>query len=111
MRIFVAGPYGNHNSKDLITQNVKNADSIGRVLMSLNHQVYIPHKMSWGWENDSRITRQQCLVLDISFIEHWAQGLYRLPGESPSADVEVAAAQMLKLPIFYSIIDVDQLEV
>jgi len=107
MRIFIAGPYGDHNTQKVIDQNVRNADSIGRVLTALGHFVFVPHKMSRGWEKDSRIPREQCLELDKSFLKYWAEGLFRLSGHSPGADGEEAYARELGLPIFRVISDTE----
>ncbi len=101
MRIFVAGPYGDHNPKDILAQNVARADQVARDLMARGHQVYCPHKMSHGWEDDIRFGREEALALDKSFILHWAEALYRLPGQSPGADGEVEMAESLGLPVFY----------
>jgi hypothetical protein len=100
MRIFIAGPYGDHNPKDVIAQNVARADAAARLLMSQGHEVCCVHKMSWGWEDDPRITRDQCIKLDNGLLEHWAEAIYRIPGESPGADAEIALAESLGLRIF-----------
>ena len=97
MRVFIAGPYGDHNPKDVIVANVQKADKVARDLMALGHQVYCPHKMSWGWEDDSRLTREQFLELDLSFLRYWAEAIYRIHGESSGADGEMAEAQRLGL--------------
>ena len=72
---------------------------IARDLVAEGHQVYCPHTMSWGWEDDSRITREQYLALDRSFLEHWAEGICRIPGESQGADSEMCLAKKLGLVI------------
>lgn len=97
MRIFLAGPYGDHNPEEVIAENVRKADEYARFLMSQGHQVYCPHKMSWHWQKDKRLTRPQFLELDFSFLEHWAEAIIRLPGESPGADGEMRKARELGL--------------
>jgi len=97
MRVFVAGPYGDHNPKDVIAANVAKADKVARDLMAQGHQVYCPHKMSWGWEDDPRLTREQYLELDKSFLRHWAEAIIRIPGHSPGADGEMEEAVVLGL--------------
>ena len=99
MRIFIAGPYGDHNSKEVIAENVKQADKVARDLMAKGHQVYCPHKMSWGWEDDPRLTREQFLALDKTFLELWAEAIYRIDGDSPGADGEMKIARELRLTI------------
>lgn len=100
MRIFIAGPCVDTTPKDVIAKNVAIADQWARRFMSLGHQVYCPHKMSQGWEDDKTLTQEQFLELDKSFLRHWAQSIFRIPGESPGADGEVALAKELKLPIY-----------
>ena len=75
------------------------ADLVARDLMAQGHWVYCPHKMSWGWERDKRLHREQSLELDKSFLKLWAEAIYRIPGESPGADGEVAYAKQLGLRI------------
>lgn len=99
MRVFIAGPYGDHNPKDVIERNVAKADAVARGLMAEGHQVYCPHKMSWGWEDDARISREMALALDRSFLHHWAEAICRIPGESPGADSEMRLAEDLGLDI------------
>jgi len=99
MRIFIAGPYGDTNPRADIEHNIEVADAVGREFMRQGFQVYIPHKMSDGWESDNTITLQQCLELDKSFIKHWAEALVRIPGYSKGADGEVAYARSLGLAI------------
>ena len=97
MRVFVAGPYGDHKPKDEIARNVDRADAAARDLMAAGHQVYCPHKMSWGWEEDKRLTRDQFIQIDNSFLHLWAEAIYRIPGESPGADAEMRLAKELGL--------------
>lgn len=99
MRIYVAGPYGDHQPKDVIMENVRRADEVGRALLAQGHHVYVPHKMSWHWEDDSRLTRQMFLSLDDSFLTHWAEAIVRIPGYSKGADWEMHRAEELGLTI------------
>ena len=102
MRIFIAGPYGDHNPKNIIAQNVRRADLLARALMAVGHQVYCPHTMSWGWEDDPNISREACLALDRSFLRFWAEAICRLPGESPGADAEMEFAAQLGLTVCHA---------
>ena len=99
MRVYVAGPYGDSNPKEVIAQNVRNADAVGRSLMAVGHEVYIPHTMSWGWEDDVRLSRSDFFRLDKSFLDHWAEGIVRLPGHSRGADWEMEYAASIGLAI------------
>lgn len=100
-RIFVSGPYGDHNPPDIIAENVRRADELARWLVTQGHEVYCPHMMSHGWERDERLTRADFMRVDESFMRHWAQGVYRLPGHSPGSDAEETLAKELGLPVVY----------
>ena len=97
MRIFVSGPYGDHNPPGVIAWNVARADELARYLVSQGHEVYCPHMMSHGWERDARLCRADFMRVDESFMRHWAEAVYRLPGESPGSDAEEALARQLGL--------------
>ena len=99
MRVFIAGPYGDHKPRDVIAENVRRADKVARDLMAQGHQVYCPHTMSHGWEDDDRLTREQFLALDRSFLLLWAEAIYRIPGESAGADGEMLDAEVLGLKV------------
>lgn len=99
MRIFIAGPYGDHNPKDVQAANVARADQLARDLVCQGHEVFCAHKMTWGWGDDPRLTREQWLSLDMSFLRHWAEAVIRIPGHSPGADAEMAEAQRLGLKV------------
>lgn len=101
MRVFIVGPYGDHNTKFEISQNVARANQVARDFMAAGHQVYCPHTMSWGWEDDQRLTRERSLELDRSFLYRWADAIYRLPGVSPGADAEMELAIDLGLTVIH----------
>jgi len=101
LRLYIAGPYGDKNPKDTIRENVKRADDWARHLVTIGHQVYCPHKMSWGWEDDAKLNGLLFQTLDVSFLEHWAEGLVRLPGVSKGSDFEVVTATQLGLPVYF----------
>jgi hypothetical protein len=100
MRIFISGPYGDNNPKEVIAENVRKADELARYLLSKGHQVYCPHKMSWGWEDDKRLTTEQFYELDKSFLRYWANAIVRIPGESKGADGEMLLAKDMKLKVY-----------
>tara|TARA_Y100000310_G_scaffold282077_2_gene303054 strand:+ start:975 stop:1355 length:381 start_codon:yes stop_codon:yes gene_type:complete len=97
MRIYVAGPYGDTQPKDVIAENVRRADAVGRDLLAHGHQVYVPHKMTHHWEDDARLNLDMFMVLDDSFLSMWADAIVRIPGESKGADWEMARSQELGL--------------
>lgn len=101
MRIFVSGPYGDHNPPEVIARNVAEADRIARELVWMGHEVYCPHTMQHGWERDRRLSYEDFMRVDKSFMQCWAQATYRLPGESEGSELEEAWARYLGLPVFY----------
>ena|SRR3990172_6084273 len=101
MRIFVSGPYGDHNPPEIIAANVAHADAVARRLVAEGHEVYCAHKMQHGWERDARLCRDDFLRVDESFLRHWAQGIVRLLGDSPGADWECGLARERGLVIYW----------
>ena len=99
MRVYVAGPYGDTQPKEIIAENVRRADELGRLLLFRGHQVYVPHKMAHHWEDDPLLTLDMFRELDDSFITHWAEAIVRIPGESKGADWEMARARQLGLVV------------
>ena len=97
MRVFIAGPYGDRNPKAVIAQNVAIANHVARDLMASGHQVFCPHTMSWGWEDDTRLNEDQFKALDMTFLRLWAEAIIRIPGRSGGADAEMNEARRLGL--------------
>ena len=101
MRIFVAGPWGDFSGEkpEILMENIRNADEAGLRLMRQGHEVYIPHTMCKTWSGRTSLEEMQ--RLDRSFLDYWAQAIYRIPGKSLGADAEVAYAQQIGLLIYY----------
>ena len=93
MPVFVAGPYGDHRPPDGIAANIARAAEAGRWLEALGHTVFVPHTFTPG------LGRPDALALCVAVIRHWAEAVYRVPGESPGADAEVALAAWLGLAL------------
>ena len=100
MRIYVAGPY----SKGDIAVNVRKAIEAGDKLAELGHIPFVPH-LTHLWHLVSPKPYDFWLKLDITILEQWAEALIRLPGESKGADMEVARAKELGIPVYYSLDD------
>lgn len=105
-RIYVAGPYGDHNPKEIIQQNVDNADAVSRELLKRGHLPFCPHKMTHHWEDDGGLVLDDFMRLDFSMIRTWADCLLRLPGDSKGSDAEVEFALSLDKPVYYDIDEV-----
>jgi hypothetical protein len=97
MRIFVAGPWGDFSgaSPETIMENIRRADEQGQRFVHQGHEVYIPHTMCKNWSG--KFTQAEMQRLDKSFLDHWAEAIYRIPGVSKGADAEVAYALAIGL--------------
>ena len=98
-RIYIAGPYGGGG----VEENVANAIKAGSRLIKAGHAPFIPHLYHYvhiKYPEDS----QTWLRIDIEWlISSWFKALIRLPGESDGADVEVAIADSLGIPVYHSV--------
>jgi len=101
LRIFIAGPYGDKESKDVIKKNVEEAKRIGKEIALKGHYPFIPHTMLHGWEDDKRFSEEQFKDLDFQWLEY-CDALFFI-GESPGANVEREIARKKGLQIFESL--------
>ena len=104
LRIFVAGPYGDRESNDVIDKNVEEAKRIGKEIALKGHYPFIPHTMLYRWEEDKRFKLQQFKDIDFQWLEY-CDALFFI-GESPGANVEREIAQKKGLHIYESIEEV-----
>ena len=101
MRIFVAGPWGDFDLPTLpwkIAENITKADFVGQELVHMGHQVFVPHTMCRTWSG--LFAQKEMEALDDSFLEHWAEALFRIPGHSTGAILEENKAFKLGLLVF-----------
>jgi hypothetical protein len=98
LRIFVAGPYGDHQPKEIIESNVEKAREVGKQLALMGHFPFIPHTMLHGWETDDRFTIQHFKSIDFNWLE-FCDALYFI-APSPGANIELAIASKKGLQIF-----------
>lgn len=100
MRIFVAGPWGDYAgvAPEIVERNIQIADSVGQDLVHMGHEAYIPHTMCKSWSG--KFDLEDMIRLDMSFLNHWAQAIVRIPGHSHGADAEVERAKELGLVVF-----------
>jgi hypothetical protein len=96
-RVYIAGPY----SQGVVAENIRNAVLAGEAVLSLGAIPYIPH-LTHTWE----LLHPHPYDFWIEYDLHWlplCHALLRLPGDSKGADGEVAEAQRLGIPVFYSL--------
>ena len=101
MRIFIAGPWGDYSGVYSVIKQIMNvsaASAAGADLIKLGHEVYVPHTIGQYWT--TLIDRDQAKRQTDSFLDNWAEALFRLPGKSDGADDEVLTAMTIGLDVF-----------
>lgn len=98
MLVYLAGPY----TKPDPAVNTRNAILLGAEIRDrFGVTVYVPH-----FSHFEHLLRPQpwerWLQIDLQWVER-ATVLYRMPGESAGADIEVAAAKAKGIPVVGSI--------
>lgn len=96
-KVYVAGPY----TKGDVAVNVKNAIDAGSQLADAGFAPMIPH-LSHFWHLVSPRPYDYWIALDLEFLP-FCDYLLRIPGESSGADNEVAVAESLGIPVFFSV--------
>lgn len=99
MRIYVSGPY----SSDPVA-GTRTAMQATAALMDMGHAPLCPH---WTLFQDLAYPRpyEDWLRIDLAWVEV-ADAVLRLPGQSSGADREVARAEHIGIPVYYSIGDI-----
>ena len=101
MRIYIAAPY----TKGDTGENLNRVFKIADLLVSLGHDSYIPH-LSHFWHIVTLRKYQFWIRYDETFIEHWAEAVFRIEGESEGADSEVKLAKDMGIPVYYQVDDI-----
>ena len=92
--LYIAGPY----TKGDVVMNVRKAISIASLARSRGWLPFCPH-LSHLWHMVDPHHYDYWMAMDLEWLE-LADALYRLVGESPGADVEVAAAEARGIPVY-----------
>jgi len=98
--IYVSAPY----SKGDVTENVRRACMVGNLILAKGHIPFVPH-LSHLWHIISPKTYQEWLDMDFAYI-YRMDALIRVPGDSSGADREVALAEKLGIPVYYSLSEI-----
>lgn len=93
--VYIAGPYTNPDPVENMHRAVKIADSLLDVCVPL-----VPH-LTGTWHMISPKPYEVWLELDIAHMER-CDAVYRYPGASSGADGEVAHAEKIGMPVFFS---------
>jgi hypothetical protein len=99
MRVYVAGPY-----TSCPQGNTHLAMIAGNELLEKGHIPFIPH-LSHYWDEIFPHHYEVWMKIDFAFVEV-CEAMLRLPGQSSGADREVALAEKLGIPVYYSIEEV-----
>ena len=106
MKIYIAGPYGDSNPKDIIAENVARADAIGRAIVKLGHTPYIPHKQTWHWEDDPELNSDDFMRVDLEWLRVCDALFFIAPSDGALCELQLALE--LGKQIFYSIDDIQK---
>ena len=98
MKIFLSGPI--ESSPDIEKTLYDVAYTIQGILQR-GHSVYAPH-LFWYSDKNYPVDKYQYLANDLSWIPV-CDAVFRLPGESANADMEVAFAEQIGKKIFYDL--------
>lgn len=97
--VYVAGPLSVGDTAANVRHALQDAD----FLLASGFHPYVPH-LSHFWHLLFGHPYDVWMNLDRTWLS-CCDALFRLPGESPGADVEVAEAEHLGIPVFYTLSD------
>lgn len=101
LRIYCAGPM---NTSGSFANNMRMALDVAHELMEHGHFPYVPH-LCWHIELAHPKTAEVWMGLDKIWLEQ-CNALFRIPGESVGADIEMSWAKERGLRIFRAMGDV-----
>jgi len=95
MRVYISGPLEGGDQR----QNIRRALLAMESILLSGHEPFCPH-LSWFAELFMlhQVPRTAWMRLDLAWLSQ-ADVVVRIPGESPGADVEVARAGELGIPV------------
>lgn len=100
--IYVAGPYSGGN----VNLNVRTALAVGDMIVEFGGIPQVPHLFHL-WDMMMPKPYHHWLDLDMDYILK-CDALYRMGGESPGADKEVAFAKEHGIPVIYDEADLEE---
>jgi len=95
--IYVAGPYTQGDP----AINTRNAILIGEEIVRMGHIPFIPH-LTHFWHMIFPHEYQYWMEMDEKWLIR-CDVLFRMPGNSPGADLEVKIAKERGMPVYYSL--------
>ncbi len=99
--VYISGPYTAPTTEER-DANVKRANEEAQRWAAAGWAPYCPHTQSWNWENDTDLSHDDFLAIDMEWLKR-VDAVCVLPGwqESAGACREVEEAKSLGLPIYY----------
>jgi Domain of unknown function (DUF4406) len=95
VKVYVSGPY----TKGDPCENTHVAISAGNAILNRGHIPFVPH-LSHFWHTMTPRPWEDWIKIDLAFLPA-CDVVLRLPGESKGADLEVATARELGIPVCY----------
>jgi len=103
MKVYIASPFFTGN----VEQNVRAACDAADAVSRLGHFPYIPH-LTMYWHRLPKRSHEFWQEQDFVWLR-LCDAVLRLGGEAPGADMEVAEAERLGIPVYYSIDDIEKM--
>lgn len=100
MKIYIAGPL---TLGDTIT-NIKKAIETAEIMTKKGHTPFIPHLSSY-WHFLFPHEYDFWIEQGLEWLK-FCDGLFRIPGKSKGADIEVKEAERLGIPVYYHLDEV-----
>lgn len=96
-KIYISGPY----TKGDPSINTHNAVMVANKIMDAGHVCFLPHLFHF-WHVMTPRPYDDWMKIDLAFLPD-CDCILRLPGESKGADIEVAKAKELGMPVYNSV--------
>jgi hypothetical protein len=97
LRVYIAGPI----SLGDVDENIRQGLEWGRTMLRDGLAPYIPHLDTFLFGGTNADEWHGLLEWDLEWVSV-SEAVFRLPGESKGADLEVRMARELSIPVFHS---------
>lgn len=97
LRVYISGPYSSDPEKNTLA-----AMEAATQVLDAGHAPFLPH-LSHYWHSLHPRPWEAWLRLDLAWVAV-ADVVYRMPGDSPGADLEVEEALRLGIPVVDSLV-------
>jgi hypothetical protein len=116
MLILIAGPYksGSGGDPDAMAANLRKLEAAAWPIFDAGHIPMIGEWVALPVLHSAGATALDDLAADVLYptaqrlLQH-CDAVLRLPGESAGADLDVATAERLGLPVYYDVADIPRL--